>query len=92
VVEIIDLLVQQTPEQIESMRTALAASNLRGVQRAAHSLKSSVGNFGARIVQELSLQIEQAAANGDAASLTERIGQLQVAYERVRRYLVQKKG
>jgi HPt (histidine-containing phosphotransfer) domain-containing protein len=92
VVEMIDLLVQQTPEQIESMRTALFASNLRDVQRAAHSMKSSVGNFGARIVQELSLQIEHAAANGDAASLAERIGQLQKAYERVWQYLVQKKG
>jgi HPt (histidine-containing phosphotransfer) domain-containing protein len=83
----IDLFLRQTPDQLREVRAALAVGDLGGVQRVAHSLKSSAGNFGARAVQELAFQIERAAAESDASHLAERVGQLEQAYERVRGYL-----
>src|SRR5205085_9007069 len=84
VTEMIGMFLYQTPGLLRTLRAGLEANDLRAVQREAHSLKSSAGNFGARAVQELAFAIEQAADDGNAGRLPELVGQLEQAYERVK--------
>jgi CheY-like chemotaxis protein/HPt (histidine-containing phosphotransfer) domain-containing protein len=71
--ELIDLLFQQLPLLRADVDKALAARDGRALGRAAHSLKGSVGNFGARTAMELAKKLELSIpASGDfeqAASL-----------------------
>ncbi len=87
VTEMIGMFLQQTPGLLRTLRAGLEANDLRAVQREAHSLKSSAGNFGARVVQELAFAIERAAGDGNAGPLPELVGQLEQAYERVKALL-----
>jgi signal transduction histidine kinase/CheY-like chemotaxis protein len=56
--ELIDLLFQQLPLLRADVDKALSARDGRALGRAAHSLKGSVGNFGARTAMELAKKLE----------------------------------
>jgi two-component system, sensor histidine kinase and response regulator len=45
--EIVDLFLTECPGMIEAVRTAVSARDPVRLERAAHSLKGSIGNFGA---------------------------------------------
>jgi CheY-like chemotaxis protein/HPt (histidine-containing phosphotransfer) domain-containing protein len=66
---------------LEDLQRALGELNLLGVQRAAHSLKSTAGNLGLVPLQELCRKIEQAAQTGgltvsDAAEFREELARI----------------
>jgi signal transduction histidine kinase/HPt (histidine-containing phosphotransfer) domain-containing protein/FixJ family two-component response regulator len=56
--ELIDLLFQQLPLLRADVDKALANRDVRALSRAAHTLKGSVGNFGARAAMELAKKLE----------------------------------
>jgi HPt (histidine-containing phosphotransfer) domain-containing protein len=87
VAEMVGLLCGQVPEQLRQMRDALAAGDLEATRRAAHSLKSSAGSFGARTVEEIARLIEQRAGEGDAAAVATLVPQLGEGFRRVQLYL-----
>ena len=45
--EIAGLFLDDYPNLVEKIKQALAANDARGLERASHSLKGSVANFGA---------------------------------------------
>lgn len=63
IVELIDLYLEDAPRRIAALREALAAMDESGLKRAAHTLKGSSANLGARRVAELCSQLE--VAEGD---------------------------
>jgi len=60
--EIADLFFEIGPQQFEKLQIAATQNDLVEVRKAAHTLKSSCGNVGAEIAQNLFAQIELAAS------------------------------
>jgi HPt (histidine-containing phosphotransfer) domain-containing protein len=64
VIESIDMLLQQAPELLGTIGTAINASDWPGAAAAAHKLKPSMGFFGMTLSQELLQEIEQLCRAG----------------------------
>lgn len=60
-VEVIELYLDDARAHVSNLRAALANGDLRLLERAAHTLKSSSANVGALNFSELCREIEQAA-------------------------------
>jgi signal transduction histidine kinase/CheY-like chemotaxis protein len=69
--EVIDLFLEDSPKQIESIRKALADGDTTAVYRAAHTLKGSVGHFEAHNAVALAQRLEARARDGSIDSAIE---------------------
>jgi len=67
--EMINLFVEDAPNLIAAMRTALQKGDLLALERSAHSLKGAAGNLSAQPTAAAALQLEKDAkqANAEAA-------------------------
>ena len=81
--ELIDILAKSAPRQLESIRTAVRCGDTAATARAAHALKSAVGNFGAHTLLEETAQLEAAARRGDCATLEWRLRAVEGHFELV---------
>lgn len=90
VTELIDLFLGQTPSQLAAMRDALTQGDSTALQKVAHTLKSSAGNFGGRVLQELCARTERAAMT-DGSSLPALLNHVDDAFARVKEYLQSKR-
>lgn len=81
--EIFDLFMKHTPALVETILNGKSTENWDQVSRAAHSLKSSAGNIGARVLQGLASEIEAATKIGDLPAVTSLAEQLNQAFETV---------
>lgn len=84
VVEMIELFLEHAPQRLETARTALDAGDMTAVYRAAHSLKSTAANVGARGLQSAAERAEGRAAAEDAQALSPLLEGMEHHYERVR--------
>lgn len=66
-------------DQAAELRSALAANDLEGVRRAAHTLKGAALALGAEALAIEARALETAAEAGDATTLRERLGGLEEA-------------
>ena len=64
IVESIDMLLQQTPEQLKNIGDAIKSNDWVAAAAAAHKLKPSMGFFGMLISQELLQEIEMLCKAG----------------------------
>lgn len=62
--ELIDLYLDDAPKQIAGVEVALEGSDIEGVERAAHTLKSSSANLGALGLSELCYDLERLGREG----------------------------
>ena len=62
--EIASIFLDEYPALIQEIRTAVAAMDAKGVERAAHSLKGSVANFGAQSATEAAFRLETLGRSG----------------------------
>lgn len=67
--ELIDLFLADAPERIREVESALAAGEIKRVERAAHTLKSSSANIGAKQLSSICKQIEELARNQQSTSI-----------------------
>jgi HPt (histidine-containing phosphotransfer) domain-containing protein len=74
VTQMIMLFLQHGPERIEQAVTGYASGDMRAIEHAAHSLKSSAGNLGASRLQLAAAAVEEATESGMVLDLE---GQLQ---------------
>ncbi len=65
--EVVELFSHQAQRLLPEIRAASQRRDARGLEQAAHKLKGSVANFGAREVYETALQLEMMGHSGDAA-------------------------
>jgi signal transduction histidine kinase/DNA-binding response OmpR family regulator len=86
--EVIGLFVEEYPKTIAEIRSAISEGDGGRLTRAAHALKGSVGNFGARTAFEAALTLEMMGKNDDLnkagevfAALTEGTEHLKQALE-----------
>ena len=62
--EIAELFLEEGPQLMEKIRDAVHRADADGVERAAHSLKGSVSNFGAKPAYEAALELERSGRSG----------------------------
>jgi HPt (histidine-containing phosphotransfer) domain-containing protein len=75
--EVLKLFLDEVPPRIARLRNAWAAGNIEEVHRAAHSLKGSAGNIGARRLYDVCSQLDMKGKAGelaDAGALVEALG------------------
>lgn len=91
VVELIDLFMEDAPDRLQAMQTSLDRRDIEALKIAAHSLKGSAKNLGARPLGRICAELEKqaVAADWDNALLTlKAIGQ---EFEKLRAVLAAEK-
>ena len=84
VLKMIDLFLSYVAGKIAEARSALAAGDVRGVEKAAHPIRSSAANIGARHVQDLAQRLESQAAQKKSDGLAQLVGELEQAFAALR--------
>jgi two-component system, sensor histidine kinase and response regulator len=56
--EIVGLFVEETPQLLSDIMESITRGDPVALERAAHALKGSVGNFGTKIAYEPALKLE----------------------------------
>ena len=69
--EMAALFLESGPGLLAAVREAIDRQDAGGLEHAAHDLKSSVGNFGARRVREAALNLEKIGRGGDFTRVEE---------------------
>jgi two-component system sensor histidine kinase/response regulator len=89
--KMIDLFLLHATDRIEAATRAQATGSQTGVLSAMHSLKSSAGNVGARMVQDIAESIEQESVTRDLEWVGQRLADLREANRRVAALLRQRR-
>ncbi len=63
--ELVALFLKELPDLVTDLRGAVTAGDARAIERAAHKLKGSVGNFSAHPAFEAALRLENIGRAGD---------------------------
>jgi len=81
--ELIDLFLADAPRCLEEMDRGLATGDVKALERAAHKLKSSSANLGARTLSSLCLRMEESARTNQIDSLPRLLRESQQHWPRV---------
>jgi CheY-like chemotaxis protein len=71
VISLIDIFLEQIPKLLGDLDLAFVSGNAQAVERTAHTLKGSVGNFGAPEAFRLAEAVEDVAKGGDLPAAAE---------------------
>jgi HPt (histidine-containing phosphotransfer) domain-containing protein len=69
--ELAGIFAEDAPKLLNEIRTAISAGDTRSLERAAHTLKGSVANFGAEPAREAAFLLEMLGRSGDLAPAPE---------------------
>jgi HPt (histidine-containing phosphotransfer) domain-containing protein len=81
--EVFTLFLEEAPPRIERMRNAAAGGDIKEVHRAAHSLKGSAGNIGARAMYDVCSVIDERGKAGDLAGAAALVDAVQAEFDKV---------
>ena len=76
-VEVAELFLDGLTDSIAGIRNGIVRNDANAVEQAAHSLKGSVGNFGARRAYEIAYRLEVLGREGKLAESEDAIPELQ---------------
>ncbi len=85
--ELIEIFLNDTPLHIREIRTAYKAKDLAEVQRVAHTIKGSSGNFAALSLQKTALSLEQTCKAGDYRKIGLLIDTIELEFEILKKEL-----
>ena len=85
--QILELFLQTTPERLQALAGGLGGGDLPEAVRAVHSLRSSAGNVGARILSDLAAEAEEALTSQDLERARRLRDELEREFARVRAHL-----
>ncbi len=77
--EIAEIFLEQCPEALSEVRAAVEAKDPTTLQEAAHSLKGSVGNFGAKDAFDAAFRLEMMGRQQDLTDSTAALAELERA-------------
>lgn len=63
--EMAQLFLEEFPSQLQAVRDAVALQDPKAIERSAHSLKGSVGSFGAAAAHKAALALEMLGRKAD---------------------------
>jgi HPt (histidine-containing phosphotransfer) domain-containing protein len=81
--EVLRLFLDEVPPRIARLRNARESGNIEEMHRAAHSLKGSAGNIGARQLYEVCRQLDALGKAGDLAGAAPLVDALDVEFDKV---------
>jgi HPt (histidine-containing phosphotransfer) domain-containing protein len=88
--QMVELYLQHGPERIRALEKGVRDGDAAQIERAAHSLKSSAGNFGAVRLELAALWLESTSCEGTVdAAAAERVREEYAAAEVALRALLQ---
>ena len=82
--EVAQLFLETSPELLAAIRQAVASRDAALLERAAHTLKGSVGNFAADRAYQAAFRLEKLGRSGELASVEEAFSVLERELERLR--------
>jgi HPt (histidine-containing phosphotransfer) domain-containing protein len=82
--EVLRLFLQEAPPRIERLRNAWASGDIEEVHRAAHSLKGSAGNIGARQLYEVCRRLDEAGRSDDRSGVAQLVDELGAEFTKVK--------
>ena len=88
VIELIDIYLMETPKQIQAIASALATQSLPSLMIAAHTLKGSSLNLGAKQLGALCLKIEEIGRSGKSIPDGTTSTEIENEYENVKKMLL----
>lgn len=91
-VKMIGLFSAHVQAVLGQAHASFNSNDIEGVERAAHSIKSSAGNVGATILRELAEEAEQAAHDGNAAVLQGLLTDLEEAFDHAKAKLEEERN
>jgi signal transduction histidine kinase/CheY-like chemotaxis protein/HPt (histidine-containing phosphotransfer) domain-containing protein len=83
--ELIQLFFESVTLQIKALRNALEDQDLELVARTCHTIKGACANFGARLMQTVAVEMEDAVKGSDLAKATDLLSKLDKELAKVRR-------
>jgi two-component system, sensor histidine kinase and response regulator len=86
--EMAQLFLEEYPRSLSDVRLAVRARDARAVERSAHSLKGSVGNFAADAAFQAAFRLEMLGRVGDMSNVDSHLAQLERALSELRPALV----
>jgi len=87
--EMIALFLEDYPRLLGAMREAVASGDAQALQRAAHTLKGTVGNFCAAAATAAALRMERMGREGDLAQAEEGYAALAQELDRLKASLAE---
>jgi signal transduction histidine kinase/CHASE2 domain-containing sensor protein/DNA-binding response OmpR family regulator len=85
--ELLQVFLQNTQENLTEVQTALANNDIATIAAKAHQLKGASGNVGARIIQQLAIQLEQEVHQHNLPAVPQVLDQLQSALAELSTYI-----
>lgn len=86
--EIAQIFVDSYLDQLAEVRKAIEANDAVALHGAAHSLKGSVGNFGAEAAFQIVRRLEMMGRNADLTGAAQALAELEAALDRLYQALV----
>jgi HPt (histidine-containing phosphotransfer) domain-containing protein len=81
--ELAAIFLQEYPQLLENLRTAVASSDVEALIYHAHALKGSVSNFVALEAENAARRLEQIGRDGDLTDAPKVLGELETALTRL---------
>jgi PAS domain S-box-containing protein len=91
-VEVIQMYLDEVPQQLQAMATALAAGQGADLGRIAHALKSASLNVGAKSLGDLCKEVERLGKANDISGAAPLVSAIQAQYEKLKPLLVAEMG
>jgi HPt (histidine-containing phosphotransfer) domain-containing protein len=85
--EMVGIFLDDAPQCFKSLRTALAANDVRLIQQGAHTIKGMAANFGAARTMAAAAQIEQHAGMGNLMAVSRSMPLLEEAIDELQKAL-----
>jgi CheY-like chemotaxis protein len=82
--ELARLFLDELPQQMDDLRRAAKGLHSKDLERQAHRLKASLGNFAAKPALEAALRLEKIGRDGDLDQATQALGVLEHEVQRLR--------
>jgi CheY-like chemotaxis protein len=86
--ELVEIFLEDCPQHLATLREAIDNRNNEALERAAHKMKGSVSNFGARAAVESALHLETMGREGDLSQAEAAYADLEAGLERLKPALV----
>jgi PAS domain S-box-containing protein len=80
---VVDGFLQDVPKQIEALRSYLAAGDIAGAGRQAHTIKGASANVGGEGLRAAALGMEQTTQSGDIAAVRDRLPEIESSFARL---------
>ena len=87
--DLLEAYLDDGPKRLDQMQSAFRDTDFETLASTAHVLRGSSSNLGAQKLSEVCAQIEKIARNGSTDGLEEKIGEVGLAYQDVKKILEQ---